>query len=91
MQYTCNEVEYNREIFASYPNGVMVIRVTASKKQSVLFHVYFDRGQTRNLDEMEAVSSDCLVMRGKTGGENGISFRSWNSESGIWRAYCITA
>ncbi|WP_256583488.1 glycoside hydrolase N-terminal domain-containing protein, partial [Pseudomonas sp. 2995-1] len=38
--------------------------------------MHYDRGNTRNLDDMEAISDDCLVMRGETGGKNGIEFRS---------------
>ncbi|MDQ0253211.1 alpha-L-fucosidase 2 [Evansella vedderi] len=76
VRYTCDDVVYNREIFASYPNQVIAIRLTASKGRSISFHMYYDRGHTRNLDNMEAVNSDSLIMRGKTGGEEGISFRS---------------
>lgn len=76
VEYTIEEVVYKREVFASYPDEVIVMRLTASEKGALSFHMHYDRAQTRNLDGMIAISPDTLVMRGKTGGEGGISFRS---------------
>ena len=76
VQYTVGHVQYQREIFSSYPDQVMIIRLTASEKRSISFMTHFDRGKTRNLDDMEPVSLDSLVMRGITGGKEGIAFRS---------------
>ncbi|KRG11959.1 hypothetical protein ACA29_12645 [Lederbergia galactosidilytica] len=72
VQYTVGHVQYQREIFSSYPDQVMIIRLTASEKRSISFMTHFDRGKTRNLDDMEPVSLDSLVMRGITGGKEGI-------------------
>ncbi|MCT2536868.1 glycoside hydrolase N-terminal domain-containing protein [Aquibacillus koreensis] len=76
IQYNCSGVRYNREIFASYPDQIIAIRLTASMEQSISFQMYFERGHSYNLDELVALDSDILMMRGKTGGENGIVFRS---------------
>src|SRR5690625_6362440 len=76
MNYTIDGTRYNREIFTSYPDQVMVIRLTASEKKSIFFKAYLDRAETRNLDEMKAVSSDSIMMVGKTGGKDGITFCS---------------
>ena len=39
-------VNYKREIFASYPDNVMVIRLTADKEASLTFHCQLGRGVT---------------------------------------------
>ncbi len=75
VQYTMDDVTYNRDIFTSYPDQVMVIRLTASKEGSISFQTILDRGNARNFDELEAVSNDCVMMRGETGGKDGIAFR----------------
>ena len=75
VTYTFNDVTYQREFFTSYPDQVMVIRLTASKENSISFKARLDRGNGRNFDELEAVSKNTLVMRGETGGSNGIVFR----------------
>lgn len=75
VQYTTGEVTYNRELFTSYPDQVMVIRLTASEANSISFRTLLDRGNARNYDELEAMSNNSVVMRGETGGKDGIGFR----------------
>lgn len=69
------ETLFKREVFASYPDQVMVIRLEASDSGKLSFLTYLDRGQGRNFDELEVLSHDTLVMRGETGGSDGIAFR----------------
>lgn len=76
VQYTIDDVTYNREMFASYPDQVMVIRFTASKSNAISLRTLLDRGNARNYDELEAIANHSLIMRGETGGKDGISFRS---------------
>ncbi|MRH41589.1 glycoside hydrolase family 95 protein [Aquibacillus halophilus] len=76
VQYTVDDVTFNREIFTSYPDQVMVIRLTASEANSISFRTLLDRGNARNYDELESISNNSLIMRGKTGGKDGIVFRS---------------
>lgn len=76
VEYTSDGITYKRELFASYPDEVIVMRLTASERGALSFHMHYDRAQTRNVDELFAISPDALVMRGQTGGEGGISFRS---------------
>ncbi|WP_416148631.1 glycosyl hydrolase family 95 catalytic domain-containing protein [Salipaludibacillus sp. HK11] len=75
VQYTLGDVTFNREIFNSYPDQVMVIRLTASEGNSISFRTSLDRGNGRNFDELESVSENTLIMRGETGGKGGIVFR----------------
>jgi len=76
VNYTINDINYKREIFTSYPDQVMIIRLTASEEKSLSLQLFYDRGNGRNLDEMKAVSFDTLMMGGETGGQDGIVFRS---------------
>ncbi|MCF2650709.1 glycosyl hydrolase family 95 catalytic domain-containing protein [Niallia circulans] len=76
IKYMCKDIAYNRDIFTSYPDQVMVIRLTASKEKEIAFQLFLDRGKTRNIDDMKAVEPDYLIMDGKTGGENGIHFHT---------------
>jgi len=75
VHYTLEGVAFNREIFTSYPDQVMIIKLTASKERSISFQAFLDRGNARNFDELEALSGDCIMMRGETGGKDGIAFR----------------
>ena len=76
VEYTSSNVTFKRELFTSYPDQVMVMRITSSEKNAISFKAKLDRGNGRNFDELEAVAEDTLVMRGETGGSNGIVFRS---------------
>lgn len=75
VEYTVSDVTYSREVFVSYPDQVMVLRLTADKANSISFQALLDRGNARNYDELEALSNNTLVMRGETGGKDGIVFR----------------
>jgi len=44
VSYKFDEITYTREIFTSYPHGVMVIRLTADKPGSLSFHTQLGRG-----------------------------------------------
>ena len=76
VHYTVGKIKYQREIFTNYPDQVMVIRLTASKENSISFQASLNREKARNLDEMKVISSHSLMMGGKTGGEGGINFQS---------------
>ncbi|RCW64276.1 glycoside hydrolase family 95 protein [Saliterribacillus persicus] len=75
VEYTIEDVTFKRELFTSYPDQVMVIRLTASKAKSISFQTLLDRGNARNFDELVAISNQSIVMRGVTGGKDGIAFR----------------
>ncbi|MBU9720260.1 MULTISPECIES: glycosyl hydrolase family 95 catalytic domain-containing protein [Bacillaceae] len=75
IQYTYGSIDYQRQIFASNPDQAIVVRLTASKKKSISLQMHLERSHSAHFDKMEAISSDCLLMGGATGGENGIGFR----------------
>ncbi|KYG32363.1 glycosyl hydrolase family 95 catalytic domain-containing protein [Alkalihalobacillus trypoxylicola] len=76
ITYEMNGICYEREIFASYPDQVMIIRLHASKSKSLSFKAFLDRGKGRNFDYLEAVNEHQIMMSGRTGGEKGIAFCS---------------
>ncbi|MCD8509780.1 MAG: glycoside hydrolase family 95 protein [Bacillus sp. (in: Bacteria)] len=75
VNYTLEGITFNREIFTSYPDQVMIIRLSASENRSISFQAFLDRGNARNYDELVALSRDSIMMRGETGGKDGIAFR----------------
>lgn len=61
--YTVNGTTYTREVFSSFPNEVIVIRLTADKPGSVSFSASLDRpGKV----EVSTVGDDMLQMNGIT-------------------------
>ncbi|UOQ46975.1 glycoside hydrolase family 95 protein [Gracilibacillus caseinilyticus] len=73
-EFVTNNITYQREVFTSYPDQVMVIRLSATEQNSISFQASLDRGNTRNLDTTEQLSSSSIVMGGETGGRDGIAF-----------------
>lgn len=65
---------YKREVFTSYPDQIMVTRLTCTETNSITFQLNLDRGNSRNLDENSALSDTSILMTGETGGKGGISF-----------------
>lgn len=70
ISYLLNGVVYKREIFASYPDQVVVIRLTASKKRSVSFSSWFTSLQPSADTHVEG---NDIVMTGSTIDKNIIS------------------
>ncbi len=73
-KYRSDGIDFQREVFTSYPDQVMVMRFTASDGNAISFQANLDRGNTRNLDTTQPLSSNSLVMKGETGGSDGIAF-----------------
>ena len=76
LNYTIDGTQFKRDVFSSYPDQVMVIRLEASDKKSISFQAFFDRAKARNYDELKVFSGDSMMMVGKTGGGGGITFCS---------------
>jgi Trehalose and maltose hydrolases (possible phosphorylases) len=75
VSYVSNEVQYTREYFSSYPDQVLVVRLTADRPGSLSFKARFNRGNYRYVERIESWGQDGLVMRGVCGGEGGGQFR----------------
>jgi alpha-L-fucosidase 2 len=64
VSYTIDGVTFSREVFASAPDQVIVMRLTASRPGQISFEA---RMQTPQRAEVEATADGDLVMRGVNG------------------------
>ena len=65
VEYTANGTRYLRQVFASPVDQVIVVRLTADKKNAISFGAEF---QTPQKAVVQTESGDTLVMRGTNGG-----------------------
>ncbi|MGB3926717.1 MAG: glycoside hydrolase family 95 protein [Caldicoprobacterales bacterium] len=72
VQYSHDGVTYTREHFASAVDQVIVIRITADKPSSISFDAQLRRG--KYIEKIQKIAYDSIMLRGNTGGEEGISF-----------------
>jgi alpha-L-fucosidase 2 len=64
MHYNVDGITYKREVFASIPDQVIVIRITADKAGKISFSAFMDRPAPV---EISTEGSDKLIMSGITG------------------------
>ncbi|WP_246317364.1 glycoside hydrolase family 95 protein [Paenibacillus agri] len=77
VRYAADGVNYSREIFASFPDQVLTLRLTADTPGAVSFTARMRRGpNNRYYDELVQVDQRTLVMRGNGGGTGGVDFRT---------------
>ncbi|GAA0134990.1 glycoside hydrolase family 95 protein [Paenibacillus sp. YSY-4.3] len=74
VSYRIGQVRYSREMFASYPDQAIVIRISADKEKAISFRARFNRQNWRYLEKSEKWGQSGLVMRGECGGKGGSSF-----------------
>lgn len=72
VRYSCEGVTYTREYFSSAVDQVIVIRITADKPDSISFTAQLRRG--KYIEKIQKISGDTIMLRGNSGGENGIGF-----------------
>lgn len=70
--YSYGGVTYKREYFSSAVDQVIVIRLTADKPNSISFTARLRRG--KYVENIRKISDDAIMLRGNSGGENGIGF-----------------
>ncbi len=68
VSYTIGDVRFDREVFASAPDQVIVVRLTASQPGRISFDA---RMQTPQRATVEATPDGDLVMRGTNGDGSG--------------------
>jgi alpha-L-fucosidase 2 len=71
-RYTVRGVNYRTRVFASFPDQVIVVRVTADRPGSISFTATLDRPSEV---EVHTAGSNELVMSGKTGGAESVEGR----------------
>jgi len=76
IRYRVGGVTYVREIFTSYPDQVMVIRLTADRPGSITVTARLNRGRARYFDRISRPDERTIMMEGNCGGEGGSDFRA---------------
>nr|WP_139999897.1 glycoside hydrolase N-terminal domain-containing protein [Paenibacillus paridis] len=62
---------YEREVYASYPDSVMVFRFLASGRL-LTFKARLTRGRNRNLESIGNADDVTIMMSGNSGGSGGL-------------------
>ncbi|MFC5530578.1 glycosyl hydrolase family 95 catalytic domain-containing protein [Cohnella yongneupensis] len=75
VEYRVGNTTYARETFASFPDNVIVVRLTSSSPGGISLRARLTRGSNRYYDEIVKADASTLVMRGNTGGKGGLDFR----------------
>lgn len=74
VSYECGGVTFRREVFASFPDQVMAIRLTADRSGALTFTARFERKKGRHVDAVCKHGQDTLVMTNDCGGRDGGSY-----------------
>lgn len=74
MKYRIGEVSYTREMFASYPDQAIVMRISTDNKDGLSLKARFTRHNWRYLEKTKKWQNSGLVMNGNCGGKGGSSF-----------------
>jgi alpha-L-fucosidase 2 len=67
-RYTVDGVEFVREVFASFPDQVLIAKITASQKEKINFSAWFTSLQKSRT----FVEEDCLILKGVSGDQEGL-------------------
>lgn len=67
-RYSVDDVEYTRKVFASAPDEVIVVRLTASQPGSITFSAAMESPQQSTI----ATQNNELILSGKTGDHEGV-------------------
>lgn len=62
VEYTADGVRYSREVFASYPDQVLVMRITADRPAMITLHARL--GSVQPSAKSHCVEGDTIVMEG---------------------------
>ena len=74
VSFTQGGVAFKRELFASHPDQVIVVRMTADRPGQIGFTARLERGQWRYADRTGRFGDDAVWMGGSCGGEGGNLF-----------------
>lgn len=76
--YTYNGKKYHRETFVSYPDQVMVTKITCSSTGSISFTASYESSLSGQYT-VSTSGSDTLVMNGHGDSDNGVNYAVWFS------------
>lgn len=71
--YELEGVSYKREVFTSYPDQVIAIRLEADRPGALSFRAAFQRIKGKYMDRSEKIGSDTLVMSNDCG-RDGVTY-----------------
>ncbi|TDQ42861.1 glycoside hydrolase family 95 protein [Aureibacillus halotolerans] len=74
VQFNVGDTTFKREIFSSYTDQVLAIRLTATTPGALTFKTKLDRQQWRYVDRVRQESDDMIVMEGNAGGAHGCNY-----------------
>ncbi|MGH9832559.1 MAG: glycoside hydrolase family 95 protein, partial [Blastocatellia bacterium] len=72
VSYRAGNVRFKREIFASHPAQVIVVRLTSDQPNQISVAI----GLNRERDATTTAAGDSLIMRGQLDGGTGLKFQS---------------
>jgi alpha-L-fucosidase 2 len=72
--YEIGGVKYRREVFCSFPDQTMVIRLTASRPGAISFNARFERNKGRYMDHSGRQGADTIIMSNDCGGRDGLAY-----------------
>ncbi|CAG7652616.1 hypothetical protein PAESOLCIP111_06584 [Paenibacillus solanacearum] len=72
--YECGGVRHKRETFASYPDGIIAVRIEADRPGNVSFHARFERQKGKYMDGAAKCGSDAIVLRNNCYGTGGADY-----------------
>lgn len=67
VQYTVDDISYTREMFASYPDDIMAIKLTSSKEKSISFSMKLSRDKW--FDTCDRLDNHMILLNGTLGGD----------------------
>lgn len=73
VRFTANEVTYEREVFVSAPDNVMIVHIKSSEPGMINVKASLD-GRDDYYDDCRPCREDAIIYSGGTGSKNGIFF-----------------
>ncbi|SNX53393.1 glycoside hydrolase family 95 protein [Thermoanaerobacterium sp. RBIITD] len=74
VEYKVGNEKFTREYFASYPDDVIVIKLTSSKANNLTFKINLRREKDKYVDRSGHIGDDTIYIEKSNGGKNGLSF-----------------
>ncbi|MCM3782408.1 glycoside hydrolase family 95 protein [Neobacillus mesonae] len=72
--YQCGSVTYRREVFCSYPDQVMIIRLITDHPGTLTLSSRFERKKGKHMDVSHRYGTDTIAMTNDCGGKDGLTY-----------------
>ncbi|MBB3112132.1 alpha-L-fucosidase 2 [Paenibacillus phyllosphaerae] len=74
VNYRVGGINYKREIFASYPDQAIIMRITADRPGGISTDIRLGGVRNRHLDGVERTSDRMIRIHGRAGGQDGVQY-----------------